>query len=99
MGSNEHLSSGQRRACKGIVFAACASVIVATLDNFIRPIVVGGQIKVHPLLLFFSIMGGIAVFGLNGLLLGPLILILFLAAGDLYRESNEEAETASSEGN
>jgi len=37
---------------KAIVFVACASVIVATLDNFIRPIVLGEQIKIHPLLLF-----------------------------------------------
>jgi len=77
---------------KAIVFVACASVIVATLDNFIRPIVLGEQIKIHPLLLFFSITGGLAVFGFNGLILGPVILILFVAAGDLYRALNEESE-------
>ena len=77
---------------KGIIFVACASVIVATLDNFIRPIVLGEQVKIHPLLLFFSITGGLAVFGFNGLILGPIILILFIAAGDLYRALNEESE-------
>ena len=77
---------------KAIVFVACASVIVATLDNFIRPIVLGEQIKIHPLLLFFSITGGLAVFGFNGLILGPVILILFVAAGDLYRALYEESE-------
>ena len=77
---------------KAIVFVACASVIVATLDNFIRPIVLGEQIKIHPLLLFFSITGGLAVFGFNGLILGPVILILFVAAGDLYMALNEESE-------
>ena len=61
-------------------------------DNFIRPIVLGEQIKIHPLLLFFSITGGLAVFGFNGLILGPIILILFIAAGDLYRALNEESE-------
>jgi predicted PurR-regulated permease PerM len=43
-------------------------------------------------LLFFSITGGLAVFGFNGLILGPIILILFIAAGDLYRALNEESE-------
>ncbi len=52
----------------------------------------GEQIKIHPLLLFFSITGGLAVFGFNGLILGPVILILFVAAGDLYRALYEESE-------
>ena len=81
-----------------IVFLVSAGVVVSALDNFIRPMVLGGQLKVHPLALFFSIMGGMVVFGFNGLILGPLVLMLFLAAGELYRAINEESEVAPNEG-
>ncbi|MEN6500536.1 MAG: AI-2E family transporter [Rectinema sp.] len=81
-----------------IVFLVSAGIVVSALDNFIRPMVLGGQLKVHPLALFFSIMGGMVVFGFNGLILGPLVLMLFLAAGELYRAINEESEVAPKEG-
>jgi predicted PurR-regulated permease PerM len=80
-----------------IVFLVCAGIAVSALDNFIRPVVLGGQLKVHPLLLFFSIVGGLAVFGFNGIILGPLVLVLFIAAGELYRALNEESEGAPKE--
>ncbi len=79
---------------KAIVFLISASIVVSTLDNFIRPMVLGEQLKIHPLLLFFSITGGLAVFGFNGIILGPLILTIFIAAGELYRALNEEGESA-----
>jgi len=78
-----------------LVFLITAGILVSTLDNFIRPVVLGGQLKVHPLFLFFSIAGGLVVFGFNGIILGPLVLMLFIAAGDLYRSiSVEEDEGA-----
>jgi len=43
-------------------------------------------------------MGGMVVFGFNGLILGPLVLMLFIAAGELYRTINEESEVAPNEG-
>jgi len=75
-----------------VVFLISAGVAVSVLDNFIRPVVLGGQLKVHPLPLFFSIAGGLVVFGFNGIILGPLVLMLFIAAGELYRALNEESE-------
>lgn len=80
---------------KGLVFLVCAALGISTLDNFIKPIVLGGQLKVHPLFLFFSIAGGLVVFGFNGIILGPLVLMLFIAAGELYRALNEEEEATS----
>jgi len=80
---------------KGIIFLICAAIGISTLDNFIKPIVLGGQLKVHPLFLFFSIAGGLVVFGFNGIILGPLVLMLFIAAGELYRALNEEEEATS----
>lgn len=78
---------------RALVFLVCAAVGISTLDNFIKPVILGGQLKVHPLFLFFSIAGGLVVFGFNGIILGPLVLMLFIAAGELYRALNEEEES------
>lgn len=75
-----------------LMFLITAGILVSTLDNFIRPVVLGGQLKVHPLFLFFSIAGGLVVFGFNGIILGPLVLMLFIAAGDLYRSISVEED-------
>ena len=80
---------------QAIVFLICAGVVVSSLDNFIRPVVLGGQLKIHPLFLFFSIAGGLVIFGFNGIILGPLVLTLFIAAGEVYRSLNETNESES----
>lgn len=66
-----------RGAVSGVVFMLLCAVFISFLDNFIRPFFLRNRIKIHPLLIFFSILGGIQVFGLNGILLGPIIVILF----------------------
>ena len=48
-----------------------------------RPLFLKDRINVHPLVIFFSILGGLQVFGMNGLLLGPMIVILFFTVLDM----------------
>jgi len=67
-----------------IAFLVLSAILVATLDNFIRPVLLHERLKIHPLLIFFAILGGLRLFGFNGLLLGPLILMLFFAAAELF---------------
>jgi predicted PurR-regulated permease PerM len=69
---------------KAALFFVMSGVCVALLDNFLRPIILHERLKIHPLLIFFSILGGISLFGFNGLVLGPLLLILFFSALELY---------------
>ena len=52
---------------------------ISQVDNFIRPHLFHGKTEMHTLLLFFSILGGIAMFGLLGIILGPLITAIFVA--------------------
>ena len=47
------------------------------------------RIKVHLLLIFFAILGGLKIFGLNGLILGPLVVILFFAVLDMLVSIDE----------
>jgi predicted PurR-regulated permease PerM len=46
------------------------------------------RIQLHPLVIFFAILGGVSVFGLNGFVLGPMAVILFLTALDLFLPEN-----------
>jgi predicted PurR-regulated permease PerM len=69
---------------KGIIFIIMSALFISTLDNILRPIFLQDRIKLHPLIIFFAIMGGLRVFGFNGLVLGPLIVILFLTVLDLF---------------
>jgi predicted PurR-regulated permease PerM len=71
---------------KAVIFFAASAILVATLDNFIRPILLHDRLKIHPLIIFFSILGGLKVFGFNGLVLGPLILMFFFSAAELYNQ-------------
>ncbi len=72
----------------GGVFMALCAVFISFLDNFLRPFFLKDRIKVHPLLIFFSIIGGLQVFGFNGIILGPLVVILFFTIVDIALEQD-----------
>ncbi|PIP60523.1 hypothetical protein COX00_02855 [Candidatus Uhrbacteria bacterium CG22_combo_CG10-13_8_21_14_all_47_17] len=58
---------------------------VGLIDNILGPSLVGHGVKIHPLFILFSVLGGIVFFGPTGFLLGPLILSLLYALTDIYR--------------
>lgn len=58
--------------------------IVGLVDNFVRPILVGKDVDIHPFLVMMSVFGGLIVFGPLGFLLGPLILSLFSVLMEIY---------------
>jgi predicted PurR-regulated permease PerM len=55
-----------------------------TIESVIKPKLIGGQVKMHTLLVFLSFMGGLAVYGALGIIYGPLIMTAFLTLSDLY---------------
>lgn len=76
---------------KGIVLIALAVLFIGMVDNLVRPLFIQGQAGMHTLLVFFSIMGGIAYFGMIGMIFGPIIVSLGLTFLELYRiEFKEE---------
>jgi predicted PurR-regulated permease PerM len=68
----------------GILFLIVAGIFISTLDNFLRPMFLKDRIQLHPLIIFFAILGGLSTFGFNGLILGPVMVILFLTVLDLF---------------
>src|SRR5262249_499829 len=68
-------------------------LVVGLVDNVLRPILVGKDIRMPDYLVLVSTIGGLAVFGVNGFVLGPVIAALFLATWSLYaRERAREDE-------
>jgi predicted PurR-regulated permease PerM len=68
----------------GIIFLVISIVFISGIDNVLRPIFLRDRIHLHPLIIFFAILGGLFVFGFNGFILGPVLFILFLTVLDLF---------------
>ncbi|MDR2363763.1 MAG: AI-2E family transporter [Spirochaetaceae bacterium] len=68
----------------GILFLIVSGFFISTLDNFLRPIFLQNRIQLHPLIIFFAILGGVRVFGFNGIIVGPMVVIFFLTVLDLF---------------
>lgn len=62
-----------------------AVIIVGTIDNFLTPLVVGGKTNIPPLLVLFSVLGGISLLGPVGILMGPLTISLLYTLISIYR--------------
>lgn len=61
-------------------------LLVGTIDNLLRPVLVAGRASIGTLTVFIGVIGGLAAFGVIGLILGPMILALLLALLGLLRE-------------
>jgi predicted PurR-regulated permease PerM len=81
---------------EGVFVLAFSTLVVSTVDNLLRPRLVGRDTKMHPLLVLFSTLGGLFLFGVVGFLIGPILGALFVAVWDFYarafRESLLEAD-------
>jgi predicted PurR-regulated permease PerM len=69
---------------QGIGIIIFSVIVVSNIDNFLRPRLVGQGAKLHDLVVFFSSLGGIAVFGVMGFIVGPVIASLFVSVLDIY---------------
>ncbi len=74
----------QGEVTAGIGLLAFCGVIVGSLDNVLRPMLVGKDTKMHELMIFFGTLGGILMFGIAGILIGPVIASLFVTIWELY---------------
>jgi predicted PurR-regulated permease PerM len=63
---------------KAVLLVIWGALAISTIDNLLRPKLVGTQTRLHELFIFFSVLGGISVFGLLGIVLGPVVLAITL---------------------
>ncbi len=62
--------------------------MIGSIDNFLRPKLVGEKTKLHELFIFFSVLGGLQVFGVLGLIIGPVVLAIAIALLDVVRHAD-----------
>jgi predicted PurR-regulated permease PerM len=84
----------QGETVRGLILLIWSLGVVGMVDNILKPLLIGNRLGVPVLFLFFGILGGLALFGALGIILGPAIFALLRALLDLYSEeySNSEAE-------
>jgi len=78
-------ASGKWAAAIGV--GVWCVIVVGTVDNILRPILVGRDTKMHELFIFFSTLGGLTMFGVTGFIIGPIIAALFITIWDIYGET------------
>jgi predicted PurR-regulated permease PerM len=75
---------------KGLVLAGLGIGVISMVDNIVRPLLLSERVHMNGLVVFVSLLGGLSVFGLLGIVLGPIIVVTALALVTSYVESVPE---------
>ena len=68
------------------IMVAWGTLVIGTVDNLIRPLVIGGRTEIPTVFLFFGILGGLQAYGFLGMFLGPAVIAILVAFARIYRE-------------
>jgi predicted PurR-regulated permease PerM len=77
---------------QGVVLIVFSVLVIGVVDNVLRPVLVGKDTKMPDYLVLLSTLGGMALFGLNGFVIGPVVAALFIACWDLFATTEEFQE-------
>ncbi len=70
---------------KAVILAVYASVVIGMIDNFLLPKMIKQRVKMNELFVFFSVIGGLQLFGILGIFMGPIILAMALGLLKVFR--------------
>ena len=77
---------------KGVVLAAFGALVIGLVDNLLRPMLVGGDTRLPDYVVLITTVGGIAVLGINGLVVGPLIAAMFVAVWHIHERLGDSSQ-------
>lgn len=77
---------------KGIILIAFGTFVIGLADNFLRPILVGQSIQMPSYVVLLATLGGLASFGANGFVIGPLVAAMFLTVWQIFMSSKARLE-------
>lgn len=80
----------QGEMAKGIILIAVGAIIIGNIDNLLRPKLVGKDAQMPDLMILFGTLGGLAMFGISGVITGPIIAALFITLWDIYGKAFNE---------
>jgi predicted PurR-regulated permease PerM len=69
---------------QGVTILLVGTLLISMIDNVLRPPLVGKDTEMHPLVILFTTLGGIVLFGISGFIIGPIIAALFLSIMSIY---------------
>jgi len=81
---------------RGVLLLLFGALVISTIDNVIRAVLVSGRARVHPLVVFFGVLGGVLMFGAVGILVGPVLIVAAAALMEMARLSLFPEEKAPS---
>jgi predicted PurR-regulated permease PerM len=85
------LSQGQ--PVRALVMVIWGAGVIATVDNLLRPVLVGSKTRMHELTVFFSVLGGLQLFGPVGIIMGPIVIAVAAGLLRIFQETDGHAET------
>ena len=74
---------------QGVTLIAFGILVIGLVDNLLRPVLVGKDTKMPDYVVLLSTVGGMALFGLHGFVIGPIVAAMFIAAWDLFATASE----------
>lgn len=75
----------QQQYLEGIALILIGFFVISLIDNILKPLIIGTRTQMPTIVIFFSVLGGIKLFGLIGLILGPLIMAVFISVFEIFR--------------
>jgi predicted PurR-regulated permease PerM len=79
---------------KAVILTAWGMLVVGSIDNFLSPRLIGRRTRMHELLIFFGVLGGLDVFGVIGVILGPVVFAITIALVEIVRQANQPVSTS-----
>ncbi|MGJ7484041.1 AI-2E family transporter [Variovorax sp. LT2P21] len=89
------LATGAIAKGLGLIFVGV--FVIGLIDNILRPLLVGKDTQMPDYVVLISTIGGMALFGINGFVIGPVVAALFMAVWSLFATSNETADAANAD--
>ena len=75
---------------KALILIGLGAGVVSMVDNVVRPLLLSGRVQMNGLVIFVSLLGGLNVFGLLGIVLGPIVVVTAMALVSSYVETVPE---------
>ena len=75
---------------RAVILIVWGAVVVGGIDNLLYPMLVGNRLKMHTVLAFISLVGGLMLFGPSGLILGPVALTITTVLLEIWRHEDDK---------
>lgn len=89
---NGYLQNDNSPIIRGLILIVYGAFVISSIDNILKPKLIGIRARIHPVLVLLGILGGLNLFGFIGLILGPVMLAILMTFVDIYEEEKTELE-------